>query len=147
MRQHVPVRSDYKAFRPITTRWMDNDVYGHVNNVIYYSFFDTAVSGWLIENGIVDYENGDIIGLAVDSQCSYFAPIAFPEVVTGAVRVDRVGSSSVTYAVGIFRGDEDSASAAGTFTHVYVDRETRRPRPLAQNVREKLEALIVEASG
>lgn len=147
MRPAPPVRGDYKVFRPITTRWMDNDVYGHVNNAVYYSFFDTAVSGWLVENGIVDFEQGDVIGLAVDSQCSYFAPIAFPESVTGGVRVDRIGSSSVTYAVGIFRGDEDAAAAAGTFTHVYVDRATRRPRPLTPEVRSKLEALLRDAAG
>ena len=145
MRPEPPVRADYKTFRPITTRWMDNDVYGHVNNVIYYSFFDTVVSGWLVEQGIVDYENGDIIGLAVDSQCSYFAPIQFPEAVTGGMRVDRLGRSSVTYAVGIVRGDEDLASAAGTFTHVYVDRETRRPKPLGDDVRARLETVLKPA--
>lgn len=142
MRPEPPARADYSAFRPITTRWMDNDVYGHVNNAIYYSFFDTTVSGWLVDQGIVDYERGQIIGLAVDSRCSYFAPISFPEAITGGMRVDRLGKSSVTYAVGIFRGDEDQASAAGTFTHVYVDRETRRPRPLADDVRTKLETVL-----
>ena len=142
MRPEPPARADYRTFRPITTRWMDNDVYGHVNNAIYYSFFDTTVSGWLVDQGIVDYERGQIIGLAVDSQCSYFAPISFPEAITGGMRVDRLGRSSVTYAVGIFRGDEDQASAAGTFTHVYVDRETRRPRPLADDVRAKLETVL-----
>lgn len=145
MRPEPPVRADYKTFRPITTRWMDNDVYGHVNNVIYYSFFDTVVSGWLVEQGIVDYEHGDTIGLAVDSQCSYFAPIQFPEAVTGGMRVDRLGRSSVTYAVGIFRGDQDQASAAGTFTHVYVDRETRRPKPLGDDVRARLETVLKPA--
>ena len=142
MRPEPPARADYRTFRPITTRWMDNDVYGHVNNAIYYSFFDTTVSGWLVDQGIVDYERGQIIGLAVDSQCSYFAPISFPAAITGGMRVDRLGRSSVTYAVGIFRGDEDRASAAGTFTHVYVDRETRRPRPLADDVRAKLETVL-----
>ena len=142
MRPEPPARADYRTFRPITTRWMDNDVYGHVNNAIYYSFFDTTVSGWLVDQGIVDYERGQIIGLAVDSQCSYFAPISFPAAITGGMRVDRLGRSSVSYAVGIFRGDEDQASAAGTFTHVYVDRETRRPRPLADDVRAKLETVL-----
>ena len=142
MRPEPPVRADYRTFRPITTRWMDNDVYGHVNNAIYYSFFDTTVSGWLVDQGIVDYVHGQIIGLAVDSQCSYFAPISFPEAITGGMRVDRLGRSSVTYAVGIFRGDDDRASAAGTFTHVYVDRESRRPRPLADDVRARLETVL-----
>ena len=142
MKPEPPARADYRTFRPITTRWMDNDVYGHVNNAIYYSFFDTTVSGWLVDQGIVDYVHGQIIGLAVDSQCSYFAPISFPEAITGGMRVDRLGRSSVTYAVGIFRGDDDRASAAGTFTHVYVDRESRRPRPLADDVRARLETVL-----
>lgn len=141
MRPEPPTRAEYRVFRPITLRWMDNDVYGHVNNAVYYSFFDTTVSGWLVEQGIVDYERGQTIGLAVNSQCAYFAPISFPEAVTGGMRVDRLGSSSVTYAVGIFRGDEDQAAAAGTFTHVYVDRETRRPVPLSDEVRERLSAV------
>ena len=136
------MRADYRTFRPITTRWMDNDVYGHVNNVIYYSFFDTVVSGWLVDSGIVDYEHGQTIGLAVDSQCSYFAPISFPDSVTGGMRVERIGRSSVTYAVGIFRDDEDQASAAGSFTHVYVDRATRRPVPLSDDVRARLQTVL-----
>lgn len=145
MRPTVPVRADYKVFRPVTTRWMDNDVYGHVNNAVYYSFFDTVVSGWLVDVGIVDYEHGQAIGLAVDSQCSYFEPISFPEAVMGGMRVDRIGSSSVTYAVGIFRGDGDSAAAAGTFTHVYVDRATRRPKALAEDVRAKLLGVLADS--
>ena len=144
MRPSAPVRADYQVFRPVTTRWMDNDVYGHVNNAVYYSFFDTVVSGWLVENGIVEYEQGKTIGLAVNSECSYFEPISFPEAVTGGMRVDRIGSSSVTYAVGIFRGDGDSAAAAGTFTHVYVDRQTRRPSALTDDVRAKLETVLVK---
>ncbi len=143
MRPDAPVRADYQVFRPVTTRWMDNDVYGHVNNAVYYSFFDTVVSGWLVDNGIVDYEHGQTIGLAVNSECSYFEPISFPEAVTGGMRIDRIGSSSVTYAVGIFRGDGDSAAAAGTFTHVYVDRRTRRPSALTDDVRAKLETVLV----
>lgn len=140
-RPQPPTRADYVAFRPITTRWMDNDVYGHVNNVIYYSFFDTVVNGHLIEQGVLDFERGATVGLVVETGCSYFAPVAFPDAVTGGVRVDRIGSSSVRYAVGIFRGDQDAASAAGHFVHVYVDRETRRPRPLPDNLRAVLEGL------
>ena len=143
MRPNPPVRSDYRAFRSISTRWMDNDVYGHVNNAIYYSFFDTVVSGWLVEHGIVDYERGQTIGLAVDSQCSYYAPIAFPDQITGGMCVRRIGTSSVKYAVGIFRKDEDQAAASGTFTHVYVDRETRRPVPLPQETRSILETVLI----
>lgn len=144
MRSEPPRRSDYKAFRLITTRWMDNDVYGHVNNVVYYSFFDTAVSGWLVDNGLVDYRNGETIGLCVDSQCSYFAPVSFPDTVTAGIRVDRIGSSSVTYAVGIFKDDDEQAAAAGTFTHVYVDEQTRRPRSLTESARTTLRGIAAE---
>ncbi len=136
-----PSRADYVVFRPITTRWMDNDVYGHVNNVVYYSFFDTVVNAHLIEAGVLDLEHGETVGLVVETSCSYFAPIAFPEAVTGGVRVERIGTSSVGYAVGIFRGEEDRAAAAGHFVHVYVDRATRRPRPLPDGLRRTLEQL------
>ena len=142
-RPEPPTRADYKLFRPITTRWMDNDVYGHVNNVVYYSFFDTVVSGFLLEEGLVDYASGETIGLAVESQCNYFAPISFPDLVTGGLRVERLGSSSVRYGVGIFRGDDDSAAAAGHFIHVYVGAESRRPVPLPEALRSGLEPLVV----
>ena len=141
MRPAPPVRADYAAFRPITTRWMDNDVYGHVNNVVYYSFFDTVVNGHLVEAGVLDFERGETVGLVVETSCSYFAPIAFPDAVTGGVRGDRIGSSSVRYAVGIFRGDDERASAAGHFLHVYVSRTTRRPQPLPDALCTVLEAL------
>jgi acyl-CoA thioester hydrolase len=136
-----PRRADYVAFRPITTRWLDNDVYGHVNNVVYYSFFDTVVNGHLVGAGVLDFEQGETVGLVVETGCSYFASIAFPESVTGGVRVERIGTSSVRYGVGIFRGDEDSAAAAGHFVHVYVDRMTRRPRPLPARLRVVLRDL------
>ena len=142
MRPEPPRRADYRALRSITTRWMDNDFYGHVNNAVYYSFFDTVVTGWLIDQGILDFRTGDTIGLAVESQCSYFAPVGYPDNLTGGMRVDRIGSSSVKYAVGIFREDQDEAAAAGTFTHVYVDRENRRPAPLDAEKRSKLEAVL-----
>lgn len=142
MRPQPPSRSDFALFRPITTRWMDNDVYGHVNNVTYYSFFDTAVSGYLIEAGLVDPHAGKVIGLAVESQCAYFAPVSFPDAVTAGVRVDRLGSSSVQYGVGIFRGDDQTAAAAGHFIHVYVDAGTRRPVPIPQAMRDTLAPLV-----
>ena len=142
-RPEPPTRTDYAAFRPITTRWMDNDVYGHVNNVAYYSFFDTVVNGYLIDDGVLDFECGDTIGLVVETGCSYFAPVAFPEAVTGGIRVDRIGTSSVRYAVGIFRDDDERAAAAGHFVHVYVDRQTRRPRPLPAALRNVLETLQI----
>ncbi|MEO1491224.1 MAG: thioesterase family protein [Pseudomonadota bacterium] len=141
MKPAPPVRADYRAFHRITTRWMDNDVYGHVNNVVYYSFFDTVVNGHLVEAGVLDFEAGTTIGLVVETTCSYFAPIAFPDAVTGGLRVDRIGTSSVQYGVGIFRGDEDNAAAAGHFVHVYVGRETRRPVPIPDDLRAVLEAV------
>ena len=142
MRPEPPVRADFAAFRTLATRWMDNDVYGHVNNVVYYSFFDTVVNGHLVDAGVLDFGRSETVGLVVETGCSYWASIAFPDAVTGGVRVERIGTSSVRYGVGIFRGDEDRASAAGHFVHVYVDRVTRRPRALPDPLREVLEALL-----
>jgi acyl-CoA thioester hydrolase len=141
VRPEPPSRADYAAFRPLTTRWMDNDVYGHVNNVVYYSFFDTVVNGHLLDAGVLDFERSDAVGYVVETSCSFFAPIAFPDAVAGGLRVERIGTSSVRYGVGIFRDDEHRASAAGHFVHVYVDRGTRRPRPLADALRRVLEQL------
>jgi acyl-CoA thioester hydrolase len=123
-------RSAFAAFSPITTRWMDNDVYGHVNNVVYYSFFDTAVNGLLIAAGALDIHAGAVIGLVVETQCNYFAPIAFPQAVAAGVRVARLGGSSVRYEIGLFADDAPLSAASGHFVHVYVDRQTRRPVPL-----------------
>lgn len=134
-------RADYKVFRTIATRWMDNDAYGHMNNVVHYSLFDTAVNGWLIEQGLLDIHHGRQIGLVVETGCRYFAEMAFPDVVTAGIRVARLGSSSVRYEVGLFRNDEDLATAEGFFIHVYVDRNTRRPQPLDDPMRETLKAL------
>ncbi|MEH6827812.1 acyl-CoA thioesterase [Parasphingorhabdus sp.] len=142
-RAEPPVRSDYRTGSLITTRWNDNDPYGHVNNAIYYFWFDTAVNRYLIEQGALDITGGDTIGLVVNTSCDYFAPIAFPDDVMARIRVDRLGNSSVTYGVGLFRGDEDVASAAGSFTHVYVDRATRRPVSLPFPLRSALEAIEV----
>jgi acyl-CoA thioester hydrolase len=120
---------------------MDNDVYGHVNNVVYYSFFDTVVNGYLVDAGVLDPEGGETVGLVVETGCNYFASVAFPDSVTGGLRVERIGTSSVRYGVGIFRADDERASAAGHFVHVYVCRLTRRPRPLPETLRAVLEAL------
>ena len=139
-------RSTYAAFRPITTRWMDNDVYGHVNNVVYYSFFDTAVNGLLIAAGALDIHAGATIGLVVETQCNYFAPIAFPQAVAAGVRVARLGGSSVRYEIGLFAGDAPESAAAGHFVHVYVDRATRRPVPLPEPLRAVLQSWIVPPS-
>ena len=134
-------RDAYKAFRAITTRWMDNDVYGHVNNVVYYSWFDTAVNATLIEKGVLDIHGGSTIGLVIETQCNYFAPLAFPQTVEAGIRVARVGSSSVRYEVGLFAQGEALSAAAGHFIHVYVDRATRRPTALPARLRAVLQAL------
>jgi len=141
MRPSPGTRSDYRQFRPITTRWMDNDVYGHVNNVVYYSWFDTAVNGFLVEGGALDIERSPVIGLVVETQCNYFAPVAFPDRIEAGIRVAKIGSSSVRYEVGIFRAGEDAAAAQGHFVHVYVDRATRRPAELPQKLRTVLASI------
>lgn len=133
-------RSAYKAFRSITTRWMDNDIYGHMNNVVHYSLFDTAVNGWLIGEGVLDIHGGDQIGLVVETGCRYFSELAFPDTVTAGIRVASLGTSSVRYEVGLFRNEEETAAAEGYFVHVYVDRETRRPKPLNDRLRAALAA-------
>ena len=135
-------RSAYAAFRPITTRWMDNDVYGHVNNVVYYSFFDTAVNGLLVDAGVLDIHAGDVIGLVVETQCNYFAPIAFPQAVAAGVRVAQLGRSSVRYEIGLYAGDAPESAAAGHFVHVYVDRATRRPVPVPEAMRRALTRIL-----
>lgn len=134
-------RQDYRAFRTIQTRWMDNDVYGHMNNVVHYSLFDTAVNGWLIENGVLDIVHGEQIGLVVETGCRYFAEMAFPDLVTAGIRVTRLGTSSVRYEIGLFRNEEQSAAAEGFFIHVYVDRTSRRPTPLGMALRTALEGI------
>ena len=134
-------RSAYKAFRSIGTRWMDNDAYGHVNNVVYYSWFDTAVNAYLIEHGVLDIHHGDAIGLVVETQCNYFSPLAFPQTVEAGLRVARLGSSSVRYEVALFAQDQDLCAARGHFVHVYVDRVSRRPVSLPQPLKQLLETL------
>ncbi len=134
-------RSAYRTFRTITTRWMDNDIYGHMNNVVHYSLFDTAVNGWLIERDVLDIHGGDQIGLVVETGCRYFSELAFPDVVTAGLRVAKLGSSSVRYEVGLFRDAEDLAAAEGFFVHVYVDRQSRRPKPLNLSLRQVLEEI------
>lgn len=135
-------RSAYRVFRPIGTRWADNDVYGHVNNVVYYSWFDTAVNAYLIEQGALDIHAGAVIGLVIETQCNYFAPLAFPQTVEAGLRVAHLGSSSVRYEVGLFAQDQETAAACGHFVHVYVDRETRRPVALPTPLKETLETLL-----
>ena len=134
-------RSTFRHFQMIPTRWMDNDVYGHVNNVVYYSYFDTVVNQYLIEQHVLDIGNSAVIGLVVETQCHYFAPLTFPDVVHTGVRVAKLGNSSVRYELGLFRNDEQTASAQGHFVHVYVDRVTRRPSALPAEMRSALEKL------
>jgi acyl-CoA thioester hydrolase len=136
-------REAYPQFRRIASRWEDNDVYGHINNVVYYSFFDTAVNAHLIEAGALDIHGGEVIGLVIETGCNYFAPLAFPQTVEAGIRVAHIGSSSVRYEVGLFGAGEPLSAAAGHFVHVYVDRQTRRPVPLPPALRQVLEALRV----
>lgn len=134
-------RSGYKAFRAIGTRWMDNDAYGHVNNVVYYSWFDTTVNAYLIEQGALDIYHSDTIGLVIETQCNYFSPLAFPQTVDAGIRVARLGSSSVRYEVGLFAQGEELTAAKGHFIHVYVDKANRRPVPLPTQLTSVLEKL------
>jgi acyl-CoA thioester hydrolase len=142
LRRAPEPRSAYAAFSPISTRWMDNDVYGHVNNAVYYSYFDTAVNGLLVAAGALDIHAGGVIGLVVETQCNYFAPIAFPQAVMAGVRVAKKGRSSVRYEIGLFADDEPLSAASGHFIHVYVDRATRRPVSLPSALDAVLQSWI-----
>ncbi|PNY80797.1 acyl-CoA thioesterase [Deinococcus koreensis] len=136
-------RADYPYQHPTPTRWADNDVYGHVNNVTYYAYFDTAVNAYLAAQGALDIQSGAVIGLVVETGCSYFAPAAFPEVLSVGVRVSSLGRSSVRYELAVFREGEAAACAQGHFVHVYVDRQTRRPAELPDVLRTALQPLRV----
>jgi acyl-CoA thioester hydrolase len=138
-------RAAYRHFRAMSTRWMDNDVYGHVNNVVYYSYFDTVVNQYLMDEGVLDVERGAVIGLVVETHCNYFSSMTFPDTVHAGLRVARLGSSSVRYEIGLFRNDEPRASAQGHFVHVYVDRFSRRPTTLPDDLRTALNALLDES--
>ena len=135
-------RGAYRHFTTVTTRWADNDAYGHVNNTIYYAWFDTAVNEWLVGKGLLDIEHGDPIGLVVETGCRYFAPLSYPGEVEVGLAVERLGSSSVTYRLGVFSKGSDVPAAEGHLTHVYVGRDSRRPQPLPDDWRAKLEALV-----
>jgi acyl-CoA thioester hydrolase len=139
-----PTRADYRYFLEIPTRWMDNDVYRHVNNVTYYSWFDTVVARFLLGSGAINLTDSPVIGVVVETLCRYHAPIAFPETVTAGLRVERLGNTSIRYGIAIFREDEERASAEGHFVHVYVDRATQtRPQPLPPLLRDAAAALVV----
>ncbi len=136
-----PDRADYPHFLAIPTRWMDNDVYGHVNNVVYYSYFDTVINRFLIEAGDLDPHRGTVVGMAVETTCRFHRSLAFPDLVHAGLRVGKLGTSSVRYEVGIFRNDEPGACADGHFVHVFVDRATQRPVPIPAPIRAALATL------
>lgn len=143
MTNTTPQRADYRHFQPITTRWHDNDIYGHVNNVTYYSFFDSAVNTYLIERGGLDIHDGSVVGFVVSSSCDYFASIAYPELIEVGLRVAKLGSSSVQYELAVFRVGDDEACAAGRFVHVFVDRGSNLPTSIPDTLREALQVLVV----
>ena len=131
-------RDAYRFHLDLHTRWNDNDIYGHVNNAVYYEYFDTVVNSWLIGRGLLRLGESEVIGLVVDTRCAYFAPLSFPETVTAGLRVGRIGTSSVTYEIGLFGEGAGETAARGHFTHVYVAEKTRRPVPLSATMRETL---------
>jgi acyl-CoA thioester hydrolase len=140
-RPERPTRAEFPRFVAVGTRWEDNDVYGHVNNVVYYSFFDTAVNGLLVEAGVLDLRSSEVVGLVVSNSCDYFASVAFPDSLDVGVRVDHIGRSSVRYIIGVFRAGENDAAARGEFTHVYVDRATQKPVAIPGKARAFMETL------
>lgn len=143
MSREAPLtRAAFPHFLEITTRWMDNDVYGHVNNVVYYSFFDTVVNRYLIDTGAFDFRDGNVIGLVVETRCSYSKPVAYPDRITAALSVEHLGNSNVRYRLAVFANDDDGAAAQGHFVHVYVDRATNKPVPLPDALRKALERIL-----
>ncbi|MEJ8849874.1 thioesterase family protein [Variovorax rhizosphaerae] len=134
-------RSQYAAFRTIPTRWSDNDMYGHVNNVVYYSWFDTAINALLIERGALDVRQGEVVGYVVETQCNYFAPLAFPQPVEAGIRVTQSGRSNVRYEIGLFEQGAETAAAQGHFVHVYVDRKSQRPVELSPELAAVVQSL------
>ncbi len=143
MSDKAETREQFAHLTSLDTRWMDNDVYGHVNNVVYYSYFDTAVNRWLIERGLLEVLASAAIGLVVETQCRYIKPLSFPDRVTAGIRVARLGKSSVRYEIALFRNDDADAAAVGHFVHVYVDRTTRMSTPIPDAVRHALGTLVL----
>lgn len=142
MSREAPARRpEFKIWRKVTTRWADNDAYGHINNTVYYEWFDSAVNAWMVDEGLLDIAKGDPIALVVETRCSYSAPLAFPEDVEVGLAVSQIGGSSIRYRIGVFASGAETASAEGEFTHVVVDRATRRPAGIPPKWREKLEAI------
>jgi acyl-CoA thioester hydrolase len=143
VRQQAAVRADYRHAQIITTRWMDNDIYGHINNVQYYSYFDTAINRFLIDQGVLDIHTGDVIGLAVESHCNFFSSAAFPIDIEACIRVVHLGRSSVRYEIGLFVAESETAVAQGYFVHVYVERANNQPIELPESLRTALTRLVV----
>ena len=137
----IPLRADYRVFYPLTTRWNDNDIYGHINNVVYYAYFDSVANRYLIEEGGLDIEDGSIVGYVVNSGCDYLSPLTYPEAIEGGLRVDRLGNSSVQYGIGIFKAGEDTPAAYGHFVHVFVDRAANKSVPIPAPIRAALERI------
>jgi acyl-CoA thioester hydrolase len=138
----MPTRADFPHFLSIPTRWMDNDIYGHVNNALYYGFFDTVINHYLIHVGGLDIHGGEVIGLAVETQCQFLQPLAFPQIIDAGLRVAHLGNSSVRYEVGLFRQPEADLAAFGYFVHVFVNRETRRPVPIPAQMRDAFTRIL-----
>jgi acyl-CoA thioester hydrolase len=143
MNEPPPTRDRFRHFAPIATRWMDNDVYGHVNNALYYSYFDTVINRYLIDVGGLDIAQGETIGLCVESHCRYLSPLAFPMELDAGLRVEHLGTASVRYGVGIFARGQEAGAAEGWFVHVFVDRGTRQATPIPPRLRDALSALVV----
>jgi acyl-CoA thioester hydrolase len=139
-------RAGYPHHLAIPTRWMDNDVYGHVNNVVYYSYFDTVVNKYLMDQGVLDYEHGETIGLAIETHCTFHQSIQFPQVIDAGLRVGKLGNTSVRYEIGLFHQGQDTPCATGYFVHVFVGRVDRRPTPITGPLRAALAALVVPAN-
>jgi acyl-CoA thioester hydrolase len=142
MAADIPLAASYRYFVPITTRWMDNDTYGHINNAVYYSYFDSAANLFLIREGGLDIETAPVIAVVVESRCNYHKALAYPVALRAGVRVDKLGTRSVTYGIGIFQEGDDAAAAHGHFVHVFVDRQTRRPAPIPEGIRAALEGIV-----
>lgn len=137
-------RADFPHWLLIPTRWMDNDIYGHVNNVLYYSFFDTVINQYLITEGGLDIHQGEIIGFAVETQCQFYEGFAFPDSIDAGLRVAKLGNSSVRYEIGLFKQGSESIAAFGYFVHVFVNRRSRRPESIPDNIRTALSRLLHE---
>lgn len=139
-------RADYQFFFPIQTRWADNDVYGHVNNVTFYSYFDTAANALLIQHALFDFKTSPIIGLVVESKCTYFSELSYPEVIDVAVAIEKIGRSSVTYSISIFKKNQSEPAAQGYFVHVFVDRDSRKSIELPNSIREALTTFMTKST-